>query len=214
MLAIVATWTLALTLSLAPNAAGASIFAKIGAFVKLASLSSEAIGTLALWSTSKRLPANAAILTGQIQTVFALVTHINVRAAAFHALRFRDKTGATVVTTALTIRHRCLTTWSGPVRRACALQRWWLLQSGQHWCHRAQSIVHTVAGAAIMLTQLTLILRLANAFGHMIHQLTLAQIAQEWTVVGYFGMCFTNSLLSHHILIGTLAGVAGGGLCR
>lgn len=39
-----------------------------------------------------------------------------------------------------------------------------------------------------MLAQFTLELWLTNTFGHMIHQLTCAQVAEQWTVVGYLGL--------------------------
>lgn len=65
-----------------------------------------------------------------------------------------------------------------------------------------------MARAAIMLAQLPLELGLTNAFRHMIHQLTRAQIAEQWTVVGYLSLCLAQSIIRHDVFVGTLAGVA------
>lgn len=59
-----------------------------------------------------------------------------------------------------------------------------------------------------MLAQLPLELGLANALWNMVDQLTRAQIAEQWTVVGYLSLCLAQSIIRHDVFVGTLAGVA------
>lgn len=110
------------TLTLAANAAGASVLAETCAFIELTTFAREAIGTLALRCSGECLAAYATILTGQVQTMLALIALIHLGTAALHALRFGDQTRAAIVATALAIRHRSLTTCARPVGRTCALQ--------------------------------------------------------------------------------------------
>lgn len=100
------------SLTLAANAAGATILAETSAFIELTTFAREAIGTLALRCSGECLSAYATILTGQVQTVLALIALIHFRTATLHALRFGDQTQAAIVATALAVRHRSLTTCS------------------------------------------------------------------------------------------------------
>lgn len=114
-------------LTFGANAAGATILAETCAFIELATFAGEAIGTLALRCSGECLSAYATILTGQVQTMLALIALVHFRTATLHALRFGDQTRAAIVATALAIRHRSLATCTRPVGRAGALQWWWFL---------------------------------------------------------------------------------------
>jgi len=63
-----------------------------------------------------------------------------------------------------------------------------------------------------VLTKLALKLRLADALGHVIHDLASTQVTLQRTIVGYIRVRLANPIIGHHIAFGALATVPNGRL--
>jgi len=61
-----------------------------------------------------------------------------------------------------------------------------------------------------VLTQLSLELRLADALGHVIHDLAGAQVALKRAVVGDVRVRLAHTIIGHHVAFGALTTVASG----